>query len=152
MNADITAVGVFGMVLKRGEQIAMLPFYMAHVMGKDIFCHYTMLNDGEMSDIGFMKSKQLQHLIGLTECQVFDIPQGENITAFIDKAVREAEHRSALFFRWEKDVHNDSYFFSAINASPQKRPVFLDEIGLTATRPFSAITRVELEDATSEQE
>lgn len=148
MNANITAVGVFGMALKRGEQIAMLPFYMAHVMGKDVFCHYTMLSNGEMSDIGFMKSKQLEHLIGLTDCQVFDIPEGENITAFIDKTVREAEHRSALFFRWEKDEHDDSYFFSAINASSDKRPVFLDEIDLTVTRPFSALTRVQIQDAT----
>lgn len=146
MDATINTTGVFGLTLSRDGGIAMLPFYMAHVMGKDVFCHYTMLEKGQMSDIGVIKSKQFSHLTGLTAYRVIDIAAGENIVVTIDKAVRKAAHREALFFRWEKDAHNDSYFFTVMNPQKDRAPLFLDEIGLTVLPPFSSITYAEFKE------
>lgn len=146
MDATITATGVFGMTLPRDGGVAMLPFYMAHSMGKDVFCHYTMLEKGQMSDIGVIKSRQLTALVGTTGCRVIDIPTSSNIVATIDNAIRDAAHREALFFRWEKDIHNDSYFFTAIDPQQDRAPLFLEEINLTVQPPFSTMTFAEFED------
>lgn len=151
MDATITSLGVFGVILNHRddnneEQTAMLPFFAANVMGKRVYCHYTMLKSGKMTDFGFMKDTQMRSLSPVTSYEVVDIAPGTNITQAIDHALREAEHESVLLFCWEEDEHNDVYFFNAVNAYSDRAPLWIDDLHLTVGAPFDVITQQQLMD------
>ena len=151
MTNEIVSTGVFGVMFNPDNpqlsHNAMLPFYVAEVGGRRVYCHYTMLKNDQLTPIGRFKFAAMQKLKTTGDFFNFVISneqQSKDISLFIKKMVLAASDQDVLFFQWNEDDKNDTYFFDAINVQPHVAPFCISDLNISIGAPFSMLSAVEL--------
>ena len=151
MKYNIVSTGVFGLMFNAEDPKLphnnMLPFYAAEIGDKRVYCHYTMLKNNQLTDIGKIKLFAMQKL--KTSGKFFNFvisneQQSKDISLFIKKMLLAASDQDVLFFQWEEDDQNDGYFFDAINAQPSIMPFAISDLNISIGSPFSMLSAIEL--------
>ena len=151
LRDGIVSTGVFGLMFNAEDPNLphnnMLPFYAAEIGDKRVYCHYTMLKNNQLTDIGKIKLFAMQKL--KTSGKFFNFvisneQQSKDISLFIKKMVLAASDQDVLFFQWNEDDKNDTYFFDAINVQPHVAPFCISDLNISIGAPFSMLSAVEL--------